>query len=277
MGMRVLLQRRRLLVLLVTLGVMALAALPVAAISYGQPDGEGHPTVGSLLFDFDGDGTLDQMCTGTMVSPTVMVTASHCTFFFDEIGLGSNEAPVTFDPVIGTSPTVHYGTHHTNPLFGGKGGASDTGDVAVIVFDSSPIPGIGSAQLPTARLLDDLAASHELNSTPFTAVGYGTERDVKTKAWQSLSPGGERRFVDQEVLSLTKAWITLSMNLATGNGGTCYGDSGGPHFLGAGASETNVVVSVTVTGDRWCKATDKTYRLDTPPARAFLDTYLDLP
>ena len=51
------------------------------------------------------------------------------------------------------------------------------------------------------------------------------------------------------------------MNEATGDGGTCYGDSDGPHFLGS------VVVSVTVTGDVWCKATDKTYRVDTKPAR----------
>jgi hypothetical protein len=55
----------------------------------------------------------------------------------------------------------------------------------------------------------------------------------------------------------------MSMNPSTGSGGTCYGDSGGPHFL----RDSKVVVSVTVTGDRWCRATDKTYRLDTDQAR----------
>ena len=59
------------------------------------------------------------------------------------------------------------------------------------------------------------------------------------------------------------------MNLATGNGGTCYGDSGGPHFLG------DVVVAVTVTGDAPCKATDKSYRVDTSEAHEFLAPYLD--
>jgi hypothetical protein len=59
--------------------------------------------------------------------------------------------------------------------------------------------------------------------------------------------------------------------------GTCYGDSGGPHFVGAGASETNMVVSVTVTGDAWCRATDKTYRLDTASARDFLGDFVVLP
>ena len=61
------------------------------------------------------------------------------------------------------------------------------------------------------------------------------------------------------------------MNQATGNAGTCYGDSGGPHFLG------DTVVAVTVTGDRWCKSTDKSYRVDTPWARDFLADFVSLP
>jgi secreted trypsin-like serine protease len=88
---------------------------------------------------------------------------------------------------------------------------------------------------------------------------------------------GDRNRADQEFLSLTKAWLTNSMNLATGNGGTCYGDSGGPHFIHLDGVETNIVVSVTVTGDANCKATDKTYRVDTEAARSFLSDYVSLP
>jgi hypothetical protein len=75
---------------------------------------------------------------------------------------------------------------------------------------------------------------------------------------------------NQHLTSVTKAWAQFSMNQATGNGGSCYGDSGGPHLHG------NVVVSVTVTGDRWCKALDQTYRVDTPWARDFLSEFVDL-
>lgn len=67
------------------------------------------------------------------------------------------------------------------------------------------------------------------------------------------------------------------MNPSTGNGGTCYGDSGGPHFLGAGSSETTTIVSITVTGDRFCRATDKTYRLDTASALSFLSEFVSIP
>jgi hypothetical protein len=73
--------------------------------------------------------------------------------------------------------------------------------------------------------------------------------------------------------ALTDGWLKISMNPSTGDGGTCYGDSGGPHFLG----NTNVVVSVTVTGDVNCRATDVTYRLDMPSARAYLEQFLPLP
>ncbi|MFZ0534343.1 MAG: hypothetical protein WAM09_14295 [Anaerolineales bacterium] len=64
------------------------------------------------------------------------------------------------------------------------------------------------------------------------------------------------------------------MNQATGNGGTCYGDSGGPHFIHIDGLETNIVASITVTGDAQCKASDKTYRIDTESALSFLAEYL---
>ena len=50
---------------------------------------------------------------------------------------------------------------------------------------------------------------------------------------------------------------------------------GRPHFLGGVTS--NLLVSITVTGDAMCRATDKTYRLDTASARAFLDDFVTLP
>jgi len=79
----------------------------------------------------------------------------------------------------------------------------------------------------------------------------------------------------QSALNLEKAWLLLSMNPSTGSGGTCYGDSGGPHFLGG--VESNLIVSITITGDAMCRATDKTYRLDTKAARDFLDDFVTLP
>jgi hypothetical protein len=67
------------------------------------------------------------------------------------------------------------------------------------------------------------------------------------------------------------------MNPAHGDGGTCYGDSGGPNFLGSGTGETDIVASTTITGDTMCRATNVDYRMDTASARAFLGQYVTLP
>jgi hypothetical protein len=77
--------------------------------------------------------------------------------------------------------------------------------------------------------------------------------------------------------SVTTSWLRISQNASTGNGGTCYGDSGGPNFLGAGATETNIVAATTITGDTPCRSTNVDYRLDTSSARAFLGQYVTLP
>jgi Trypsin len=159
-----------------------------------------------------------------------------------------------------------------NPEFG-SGGASDTHDIAVVLLRQAPA-GITPARLPTAGLLDQLKASHQLDEQTFTAVGYGTVREGKTGGPHSLFFDGVRRYALQHAL-LEKAWLLLSMNPSTGSGGTCYGDSGGPHFLGG--VQSNLVVSITITGDAWCRASDKTYRVDTPAARDFLDDFVTLP
>lgn len=257
--------------------VVLAVAPPAAAIVYGAPDQGRHPAVGSLVYDFDGDGALDQACTGTLISQTVFLTVSHCTVFLDEHGVGEGEAAVTFDDEVGPGMTLHRGTAHTHPDYGysGAGGFSEPHDIAVIVFDD-PV-GIQPAQLPEAGLLDDLNAAHQLRSTEFTTVGYGAVRETRKGGPSGILDNAERRFVVQTPAWLNRTRLTLSVNQATGDGGTCYGDSGGPHFLGAGATETDIVVSITATGDTTCKATDVTYRVDTPAARDFLAGFVNLP
>src|SRR3954452_1039485 len=60
------------------------------AITNGVPDGNGHPEVGALLAQQAfSDGTWEE-CTGTLIAPTVFLTAAHC----DE---GVSRVAVTFD------------------------------------------------------------------------------------------------------------------------------------------------------------------------------------
>jgi len=267
--------RKGLTVVLLAVASLVLSVGPASAITFGQPDGNQHPNVGALLADWDPDSPgPDILCSGTLIAPKVFLTAAHCTAFLEAEGI--SQVWVTFAPAYDEDSTslagLFAGSYVTHPEFG-SGGASDTHDIAVVLLEQAP--GITPAQLPTAGLLDQLKATHELDDLTFTAVGYGTVREDKTGGPHSLFFDGVRRYALQSALNLEKAWLLLSMNPSTGSGGTCYGDSGGPHFLGG--VQSNLIVSITITGDVWCRATDKTYRIDTPAARAFLDDFVTLP
>jgi len=160
---------------------------------------------------------------------------------------------------------VYRGTFHADPLYTFV--QSDPHDLAVVVFDK-PVKGIKPTRLPAAGSLDGLTAGQR-----FTSVGYGAYLVTN-------GPGGHQFLYDDvrgvatgSLDAVNPAWLRISMNEATGDGGTCYGDSGGPNFLGT----TDVVAATTITGDAICRATNVTYRLDTPAARAFLGQFVALP
>ena len=269
--------RRSLLIVLLAGAALLLPAATANAITFGQPDGNRHPNVGALVADWDEESPgPDSFCSGTLIAPTVFLTAAHCIASLEARGI--TEVWVTFaadyDENAASPGGLIAGTPVAHPAFG-SGGVSDTHDIAVVLLDEAPA-GITPAQLPTAGLLDQLKASHQLDDQTFTAVGYGTVREDKTGGPHGfLDSEGVRMYALQSALNLEKAWLLLSMNPSTGSGGTCYGDSGGPHFLGG--VESNLIVSITITGDAMCRATDKTYRLDTAAARDFLDDFVTLP
>ena len=262
---------RRLIGLVATAVMLLALAAPALGISYGTIDEKNkYSNVGALMAEVEGGFVI--YCTGTLISSTVFLTASHCLDYDGQTMYVSFDLTIPEDEdgfvIVDELDTFYEGIAHMHPLYA-SGGQNDTYDIAVIVFDD-PVRRITPAKLPTLNYLDTLTAK-QLKTATFIAVGYGYVRDEKEGASQPLEWDPTRRYAEQTANSLTAAWFTLSMNYATGDGGTCYGDSGGPHFLG------DVVVSITVTGDVWCKATDKTYRLDTQVARDFLDDYVTLP
>jgi hypothetical protein len=265
-------KHRILFVSFIVLIVTSLVVMPAFAITFGEPDGERHPNVGALFIPFPNpDSPPIQMCSGTLIAPTVFLTAAHCFAWMPDYGIPLDMVFLTFDSVYDSEgSTFYHGTPILNPNFGHDMG--DRNDVAVFILDV-PITDIQPAQLPTAGLLDELQAAGALKDQSFVTVGYGSIRDDKTGGPKMLYSENMRRFTTGTYNALTQSWLKISMNPSTGDGGTCYGDSGGPHFLG----ESDLVVSVTVTGDRYCRATDVTYRLDTESARTFLTQYVGLP
>ena len=241
-----------------------LFAQTAAAITFGQLDGfdgHPHPYVGVVIKEDR------SYCSGTLIAPDVLVTAAHCAIDFPN----SSRVQVSFD--LEPLKTGHFvsGVLIPHPDYDSK--QSDPHDIAVVLLDRAQ-KRITPARLPTKGLLDELAKLNILESQAFTAVGYGELRETKTGGWSALEFSGTRMISSSSFDALNKAWLRLSQNPATQDGGACYGDSGGPIFLGGTAS--NIVVATTITGDSVCRATNVTYRLDTQSAREFLGQYLDL-
>jgi len=257
-----------------------LVALPAQAITFGQFDGEAHPNVGMLWAQIPSG--FFGVCTGTKVpsahpeSYDVFLTAAHCLAWAPEgttwfVTFDSQTVDYSVDPpVIIADFTEALGAAY-HPMYGQN--MADLHDIGVVLLPPGSTAGIQPADMPTAGFLDEMKAKNGLKGQPFVAVGYGATRLDKTKGFQPLFYEDIRQFATGTYNSLTKSWLHISMNPSTGDGGTCYGDSGGPHFLG----ETNLLVSITVTGDAPCRASDVTYRIDTESARAFLSEFIALP
>src|SRR5215207_8917008 len=134
---------RRVLVAAALLLAVLLPAAPASAITNGTADGGAHPNVGGLVSPTQySDGTWIY-CSGTLISPTVFLTAAHCAEDGERVA-------VTFDPAYQDGDKVYIGTFHADPAYNQS--QSDPHDIAVVVFDK-PVKGIEPAKLPEAGSL----------------------------------------------------------------------------------------------------------------------------
>jgi secreted trypsin-like serine protease len=251
--------RLRTATLVVAAAALSLVGGAAQAIVYGTPDGNAHPATGALVADQAySDGTWTY-CSGSLVAPTVFLTAAHCGEG------GDGRVRVTFSSAYHDGDPVYAGTFHADPLYGG--GENDPNDLAVVVLDRA-VKGITPVQLPLAGSLDALAAD-----TAITGVGYGAYAVPNGPGGHQYLYNDVRLAANGTLNSVTKSWLRISENPAAGNGGGCYGDSGGPNFLAG----TNIEIATTITGDAICRSVNTAYRLDTPSARDFLKDYVTLP
>lgn len=241
-------------------------------IANGAPTGPAaFASVGALLYDFNRDGIYngdDALCTGALISPTVFLTAAHCVNFFP----AGSALHVSFDdqlyPTASSIAAVSYAYPDRSTLH-----PSDPGDLAVVVLPAGSTAGLTPYSVAPAGHLNALSAKGGLVGASFVNAGYGT---VPSRTGPpSFSYDGVRRASTSRFSALNGPFLGLLMqSAATGQGGDCYGDSGGPKFV---AGDPQRIVAVVSWGDRQCRGISSNYRVDLPAARAFLANYVTLP
>jgi V8-like Glu-specific endopeptidase len=255
------------------IAIMALAVRPVGAVTDGELDGNGHPYVG-LMVAQDAQGNPLWRCSGTLLSPTLFLTAGHCTeapaahveIWFDadvESGIPANGYPLDGD--VG-------GTPYTHPQYNPS--AFYLYDLGVVVLDRQMRVG-KYGKLPELNVLDTLATRRGTQDVTFTAVGYGLQESFPDQA--SFLENNQRvRMVAYPKLDQINTGFTGDFSLLLSNnastGGTCFGDSGGPNFIGT----SNVIGGVTsyaINGN--CAGTGGVYRVDRADDLNWLATFLD--
>ena len=267
-------------------------ALPSSAInSYNATPAPERTEVGALVatWDHDDDPTtpdrVDWVCSGTMIDANTFLTAAHCTTDWPEnvrfyvsldqdvqSGLDAAAARHPGNPAAQADAVAVEGTAHSHPDYPGP--ASDTHDISVIELPAAKMASRWSftpATLPKAGQL----GREDLNSADWLVAGYGTQEAARGPGGQTHPGGGVRMKAPVTFDALNNSWVRLAMTAPQGNGGACYGDSGGPNFVMLGGKR--VLAATTITGDTPCYATNVTYRLDTAGARAFLAPFVKLP
>lgn len=263
-----------LLVLCLTFSSVRIAG----AITDGNPDGNNHPYVVLLLMDVDGAPAF--RCTGTLIAPRVLVTAGHCTS--NEPGIPYSGMRVFVESDVQSDPYYPYG-----------GGPNDveakawytlTGDawfdqpfymndVGVVIL-SKAVKLSQYGVLPTLNQFDAYKTERGRADVYFTSVGYGLQASYPPAASWKDEKLKIRMYATPKLNQINGGIVgdygmLLSNNTKTG--GTCFGDSGGPNFVG----NTNVIAGVTSFGmNETCGGTGGIFRLDRQRVLDFINTYM---
>ena len=261
--------------------VCAAVGVPSFAITNDWVVDNEHPFVGLVVF-YDANGEFSHRCSGSLISPTKLLTAGHCTapnsgavtarVYFQQ------DAGANFDPVTGVDPISGYPETCAPGTLGSYCATSDelydfgfvaltvpeTHDAGLVVLDQ-PIYLAEYGELAPAGTLDALAQARGTKNTVFTVSGYGLTLRVQDHSALANVSFRSRLMARAALVNLRSA-LNDGYNLQTqGNGsdrgGTCSGDSGGPVFLGDARS--NRIVGITSFGlNALCRGTDFAYRTD---------------
>lgn len=272
---------------------LASVAVPAGAITWGSPDGEDHPNVVALLFVQNGVGFFS--CTGTLLTPYVVLTAGHCT----EGGGETNnltyvrndsdidaalaiERPGYANTAAWVDATWVRGQAVPHPDYDDYAQFPDTYDVGLVLLEE-PIHVAQYGVLPSEGQFDYLRkARGAIGSRQARIVGYGLQGRIPAFAGDEFV----RYAATSSVTGLAVGDTIGDQNFKFSNnpgkgggpGGTCSGDSGGPAFFidPRTGAETSIVMAVNSYGIApKCNGNDYQFRTDIETAQDFIRPYLN--
>ncbi len=272
-------KKARILIIMLVLVLLFVSAMPAGAITDGELDGDGHPYVVLLLMEVGGKPAF--RCSGTLLSPTVLLTAGHCTddypdapytgmrvFYEANVQTGTNNYPYAGPNAVEAVEWHAHPLYETAPFF--------YHDVGVVILQEPGIILDEYGTLPTVNQLDALKTKRGLQDVSFTSVGYGLQASFPdAAAWKDQSVK-IRMVAHPDLIQINVPGYTGDFSLLLSNnantGGTCFGDSGGPNFLG----DSNVVAAVTSYGKNGnCAGTGGVFRMDRQDVLEFVNSYLN--
>lgn len=272
--------------LLTLVAVLAVTLGRTHAVTDGHLDGNRHPAVLLLLMEVGGEPAF--RCSGTLLSPTVLLTAGHCTNAFPDEDYSGMRVFTESDVQGGIGVTNNYPFAGPNaveavswaahPLY--ETASFVVHDVGVVVL-SAPItlPASEYGRLPSVDQLDRFSRRRGQQDVTFTAVGYGLQESFPDPATFLATNTRTRFYSTPRLLQINVPGFTGPFSMLLSNnhstGGTCFGDSGGPNFLGSGRTETRIVAGVTSYGINGnCAGTGGVFRMDRQDVIDFVSSYL---
>jgi secreted trypsin-like serine protease len=271
---------RHLLPLLVALAFLALA--PESGAVVGGTDQLSAGFASPLAFiEIDEPGNAVGTCTGTLISPTVVMTAAHCVYDTSKKGNLLGIAPPS-------SISVRVGSTNVSDVSLGVAagvvavlpqpyyrwdGSRHNHDVALLALDRT-LP-----QQPAALAEQRPGAGKQLLIAGYGSTSTNDQSDPSALEAALIDAAGPAscHLVSE---SFDPSWLfcgAAATDPAIPGGTACYGDSGGPAFAYENTVANLVVEGVISYGSRSSCEFSRTYLVLVASERGFIDRALATP